>query len=534
MKAKALWATLVSLVLGLATAAVVFAQGGAGGPPDAHRAITEYTGPETCATCHPNAAQEVAASVHYQMQAIPRYRVDWPEGTPGGMYTSYYSPWASVAGINWLELLQPEEASLPAQPSGCALCHVGLGAKPNPIGELTEADEANVDCLVCHAPGYQRTVVRAGDTFYLAPVEGLDVTAAAREAQRPTSELCAPCHLNAAGGPNYKHGDFPTAGYDVHLDAGVQCVDCHYAEEHGITGGGSLIARDDTDHEVTCSNCHGEEPHGGEYAAINAHVARIACQTCHIPAYARDPDLPTQVSRDHTEPVYNEATGLYGPKIGQEGNGTPLYYWWNGYMETPPFPVGAIDDPASRIYPWSPLEVTVPLDAETHTPLYIQQGTYQVQGSLEAAIARGVEDAGQPYSGSWEPVTEWMVLDLQHQVAPAAESLQCADCHVENGRLDFAALGYSAERAAQLSNLLSEPGPTTEPDASPSSAPVPTPAPQATTAPEPTTMPQSTTAPTVPTTGPSDRTNTGLVAAIAGGGLLLIVIVVLVLLRRRG
>ena len=52
-----------------------------------------------------------------------------------------------MAGINWLGLLQPEDASLPAQPGGCARCHPGLGAKPNPIDQLTDADLANVDCL---------------------------------------------------------------------------------------------------------------------------------------------------------------------------------------------------------------------------------------------------------------------------------------------------------------------------------------------------------------------------------------------------
>ena len=58
-------------------------------PPDAHQGISDYAGPETCAMCHPNAAKEVAGSVHYQQQAIPKYREGWPEGVPGGMYVTY-------------------------------------------------------------------------------------------------------------------------------------------------------------------------------------------------------------------------------------------------------------------------------------------------------------------------------------------------------------------------------------------------------------------------------------------------------------
>jgi hypothetical protein len=75
---------VLGAVLGL-TAAAVYADD----PPAAHQAISEYTGPETCAMCHPTAAQEVAASVHYQQQAVPQLREGWPEGQLGGMFSTY-------------------------------------------------------------------------------------------------------------------------------------------------------------------------------------------------------------------------------------------------------------------------------------------------------------------------------------------------------------------------------------------------------------------------------------------------------------
>ncbi len=67
-----------------------------------------------------------------------------------------------------------------------------------------------------------------------------------------------------------------------------------------------------------------------------------------------------------------------------------------------------------------------------------------------AAGNEGVEFSGQEYSGSWEGVTELMYFDVEHQVAPAEQSLQCADCHSEEGRLDFVALGYDEDRATKL------------------------------------------------------------------------------------
>ena len=86
----------------------------------------------------------------------------------------------------------------------------------------------------------------------------------------------------------------------------------------------------------------------------------------------------------------------------------------------------------------------------------------QVTGDLEAAVAAGLEASGQEYSGSWKPAIEEMTFDINHSVAPAAEALQCADCHSENGRLDFVALGYDAERAARLVSLAAAAQPAQE------------------------------------------------------------------------
>lgn len=358
-------------------------------------------------------------------------------------------------------MLQPQDESLPAQPGGCANCHAGLGGKPN--YPPTEADLTNVDCLICHSPDYSRVPAKNEEgQFHFVPAEGVDILAAAQNAQSPTLAMCNRCHLKAAGGPNFKHGDSPTSPeVDVHMAAGVECVDCHTSQEHRIAGGGGVIAQELPKVEVACTNCHTEEPHSGDAAgALNGHLNRIACETCHIPLIARDPDYPTQMTRDHTQPVYDEAEGLYSPTVGKESNVVPTYFWWDSHrMVTPPWPLGSIDDPGARITPWKPLEVTMPFDTETHTPIYIKKSVYKIMGNMDAAVNKGVELSGQEYSGSWEAVTELLYFAVQHQVAPASESLKCADCHSPNGRLDFVTLGYSEERAAELA-VPTQPTPT--------------------------------------------------------------------------
>lgn len=320
-----------------------------------------------------------------------------------------------------------------------------MGPKPNPVDQLTEADYNNVDCLLCHGPDYKRTVVKEGDAFKLVPAPDVDVVAVAQNAQRPTAAMCLRCHTGTGGGPNAKHGVIPTKDTDVHMAAGVQCVDCHTSEAHKIAGGADLKAQELTDVEVDCSNCHTSAPHQAE-AVLNNHTDRIACQTCHIPLIARDPNMPTVVERDYTTPVLNEKTGLYMPTNVWANNVMPEYHWWNGRMVNPPEPVGSIDDAASKITPWKRATYTNIGDKATNKAIYLKLGAYFITGNPVAAAKKGSEASGQPFSGEVTGVTESMVFSLNHQVAPASQALTCNDCHSAEGRLDFAALGYSQDR----------------------------------------------------------------------------------------
>lgn len=354
-----------------------------------------------------------------------------------------------MAGHNWIGILQPKDASKPARPGGCVQCHAGLGGKPNPVGKLTEADFENIDCLMCHAPGYKRTVVKDGDRFRIAPDPSIDVLKAAQSVQKPTNEMCMRCHLFAGGGPNHKHGVTPTADSDVHFARGMQCLDCHTARKHMVAGGSDLKAQELLDVKVACENCHAAHK-GGKAKLLDRHAARIGCQTCHIPKIARDPKMPTVVSRDWTKPVLNANTGLFGPTNVMGANLLPEYAWWNRYMKIPPEPAGSVADPKSRIYPWKRTDYAVIADAATGKPIYIKAGVYAVTGDPGAAAKRGAEDAKQEYSGAWKAVRETMVFSMNHQVAPKGDALSCGSCHRPDGVLDFRKLGYSEERAEAL------------------------------------------------------------------------------------
>jgi len=105
-----------------------------------------------------------------------------------------------------------------------------------------------------------------------------------------------------------------------------------------------------------------------------------------------------------------------------------------------------------------------------------------------AALASGMAYTGAEYSGEYGFVDTVFMWVQNHQVAPAANAVQCEECHTANGRLDFAALGYDE---AAISKLMVFPpiDPTPELTEVPAPAPTEEPAPLADAQPEPTEVP---------------------------------------------
>ena len=52
---------------------------------------------------------------------------------------------------------------------------------------------------------------------------------------------------------------------------------------------------------------------------------------------------------------------------------------------------------------------------------------------------------GLDYSGSYAFAETEMYWPTTHMVQPKEKALQCGDCHSEQGRLDWAALGYPGD-----------------------------------------------------------------------------------------
>ena len=62
-------------------------------------------------------------------------------------------------------------------------------------------------------------------------------------------------------------------------------------------------------------------------------------------------------------------------------------------------------------------------------------------GNIDQAYRQGAAEVGWNISG-YSFATAQRYLSLFHEVAPKANALHCADCHVSTGRLNFKDLGY--------------------------------------------------------------------------------------------
>lgn len=408
---------------------------------------TLETGPEVtqlCLSCHEDEAHEVMDTVHWTWQAEP-VDVSWSDEP--------VSTGKANTLNNFCIGIQSNEA-------GCTRCHAGYGWEDD---TFDFAVEENVDCLVCH--DQSGTYVKAGAGL---PADGVDLVAVAQSVGTPDRENCGGCHFNGGGGNGVKHGDldeslyFPTENVDVHMGRyDFLCIDCHQTDDHDVAGR-SISVSVDADNQIACTDCHTAElVHDDE--RITSHLETVACQTCHVPEGAlRDPtkmewDWSTAGDPDREEDPH-EYLQIKGSFV-YESNFMPEYFWYNGtaerYLLGDPITVdeptvlnqllGDIDDDNAMLWPFKVHDAMQPYD--TVYNILLQPNTVGPEGfwtlfDWDIALANGAEAASLPYSGEYDFTHTQMYWPLTHMVQPAENSLQCTDCHSDNGRMDWEALGY--------------------------------------------------------------------------------------------
>jgi hypothetical protein len=423
--------------------------------------FSQYEGTKTCLECHRGRAESAHASVHYQWLGDSS-RMTNPPGPLAGKLGGI-NDFCIYPDINWIGRLTNLDGA--QVDGGCAKCHVGSGLKPS--AQASQEQLENIDCLVCHAPGYKRAIKEVDGALKFTPDEaamGMSATQAAWQVARPTNESCLSCHANGGGGNNYKRGDIsqamlaPSKDLDVHLASGMSCLDCHIASDHRIAGRGVDLRPIDSNAPVSCLNCHGEAPHSN--TDLNRHTGRVDCTVCHIPTFARQ--TPTEMTRDWASSGdVHASTRLYEPHGQFQSNVTPVYKFFNGKSSFYRFgdsaqpsasgrvvmaqPEGSISESGVKLHAFKRHLGNQPMDPVTKALLPIKIGVFFQYGDIEEAVRQGVAALGWADHGYTFQATE-RYMGIYHQVAPANRAVSCSQCH-GGSRIDFKGLGYAPKES---------------------------------------------------------------------------------------
>ena len=213
-----------------------------------------------------------------------------------------------------------------------------------------------------------------------------------------------------------------------------------------------------------CVDCHTAKPHAD--LRLNEHTAKVACQTCHIPEFARK--MPTKMTWDWSQAgdaKRPESTHEYLKIKGAftyEEDVVPEYAWYNGKMDRYILgdkvtstedqainqPLGSRDDPKAKIWPFKnhhAKQIFDPVNKILLPPVTSGEGGYWTKFDWEAAVKKGAELAGLPYSGKYAFIPTHMYWPITHMTAPAGGALTCVQCHSPSGRMNWQQLGYSRD-----------------------------------------------------------------------------------------
>ncbi|MCG9712992.1 tetrathionate reductase family octaheme c-type cytochrome [Shewanella insulae] len=358
----------------------------------------------------------------------------------------------------------------------CTSCHAGYGWKDN---NFDFSDMTKVDCLVCHdtTGTYIKDPAGAGEVLAKVNLERV-----AQNVGMPVRDNCGTCHFYGGGGDAVKHGDldssmaYPDKATDVHMDTDgndFQCQTCHTTEQHQITGNAMGVSPGGQN-DIGCENCHDSAPHANK--RLNTHTASVACQTCHIPFFARNE--PTKISWDWSTAGSDqeETVDEYGKHTFMKKKGSfvwgkmvkPEYAWYNGkadaYMAGDKMdptkvtkltaPLGDIADKTAKIYPFKVHRGKQIYDKKQNifvTAKVYGKGGYWKEFDWDKAAKLGMEanqalaQQGIKYSGEHGFAETEMWWRINHMVSPKDQALKCNDCHNKGTRLDWQALGYEGD-----------------------------------------------------------------------------------------
>jgi len=248
----------------------------------------------------------------------------------------------------------------------------------------------------------------------------------------------------------------------------MTCIACHKTDKHNISGQLYAVSSENRD-RVSCEQCHTSAPH--EDRVINNHMLKVACQTCHIPEYAKvnatkthwdwstagklKDGKPYKIHDKDGNDIYMSQKGSFkwGKKLKPEyawHDGTVDHYLQGDKIKDPSKPVvlnklnGSYAEKDSKIYPVKIMRTKQyydPVNKILAVPSLFSsekgKGALWLDFNPQKAIEVGMEEAGLPYSGELAFIETEMYWPINHMVSSKDFTVSCEECHTkENSRIE--------------------------------------------------------------------------------------------------
>ncbi len=455
---------------------------------EAHSQIMEYKGPQTCVACHQEQAQQVHISVHYQQSGM----------TPNVTNTSENAGKSDSAFNTYCGSTRTSPFFT------CAGCHVGNGLPPS--SEQSAEQLNNIDCLMCHQDDYARVgappfedvkvvgrdakpttiSIPVAKTFRFMPNEKsmkMSMLEAARTVHPTTRKTCLRCHAGASGSDGGKRGDLssvtvdPPRSSDIHMSSqgeDLACAECHDAGNHRVIGRGLDLRPNDVPDRLTCARCHTDQPHGDfdptKGDSLDRHAERVACQSCHIPTFAKD--VSTEMVRDWTKTHFSaRACGGRGgwlPSEVRASDVVPSYRWFDGTSQVYVLgqvptenengekafgvPNGEVDSAGAKIYPMKEHRSVAAQHDATGVMIPHSTFTFFTQNSFDEAVRVGMEKEG--LNGTYTLVDVHTYQTINHGVEEDDNALDCGQCHDSLDRTSAPRMDLQGELGYEVKDTL--------------------------------------------------------------------------------
>lgn len=409
-----------------------------------------------CLSCHNKRDDELMQSSHWRWER------------------EAYIPGRGNVKIGKINLINNFCTGAPGNNGSCMRCHIGYGWEDK---SFDFEDPTNIDCLVCHdkTDTYFKQKGKAGwpataetaDAEFAVP----DYNYVSQNVGLPDRDNCGVCHFFGGGGNNVKHGDLESALFhgdkklDVHMGedgSNMSCIDCHETENHNIKGRAYSVSAENTN-RIACENCHTDRPHNDQ--VVDAHAFKVACQTCHIPVYAKQNatslwwDWSVAGKKDEHGNGFKEYDADHNYSyLSIKGHFVfdnmvkPEYYWFNGTVDhyliddtikEAPVKIntlfGSYNDTTAKIWPVKVHRGRQPYDPVNKSLLSVNlwgpekgDGAFWNDLEWDTAIRLGMDYWERPYSGQFDFIETEAYWPLNHMVSEKDQVLSCVDCHDRN------------------------------------------------------------------------------------------------------